>query len=188
MKLKRIFYSAAALAILGNSLSCSSHRHQISSHKPTGAELAQVPSWAHQDLNFFLHGSMSTEFVPEIVLRAFIRTYPDLFPNPDLSHLGLIPDPAFGWPVGFTRRPVPHLAGLSAVGINCAACHCDELNASDTAPIRILGVTSHFDAEGFYGAITAATFRTVDPANMKRFLAAYLALSDPPNAGPGQPL
>src|SRR5438067_8246294 len=172
MKLKRIFCSAAALAILGNSLSCSSHRHQISSHKPTGAELAQVPNWTHQDLNFFLHGSMSTEFVPELVLRAFIRTYPDLFPNADLSYLGLIADPAFGWPVGFSRRPVPHLAGLSAVGINCAACHCDELNGSDTAPIRILGVTSHFDAGAFYGATTVATFRTMDRANMNGLVGA----------------
>jgi len=30
-------------------------------------------------MNFFLHGSMSTEVVPEAVLRAFIKTYPDLF-------------------------------------------------------------------------------------------------------------
>ena len=33
---------------------------------------------------------MSTEVVPEAVLRAFIRIYPDLFPSPDLSHLGFI--------------------------------------------------------------------------------------------------
>jgi hypothetical protein len=59
---------------------------------------AQVPSWSSDDLNFFLHGSMGTEIVPEAVLRAFIHTYPDLFPTPDLSHLGLIADPDFGWP------------------------------------------------------------------------------------------
>jgi len=34
----------------------------------------QVPSWSKEDLNFFLHGSMSTEVVPESVLRAFIKT------------------------------------------------------------------------------------------------------------------
>ena len=49
---------------------------------------------------------MSTEVVPETVLRAFIRTYPDLFPSQDLSHLGLIPDPEFGWPIGFSRKEV----------------------------------------------------------------------------------
>ena len=54
---------------------------------------------------------MGTEVVPEVVLGAFIRIYPDLFPSRDLSHLGLIPDPAFGWPVGFSRRPVGHLGG-----------------------------------------------------------------------------
>src|SRR5437879_5457203 len=81
----------------------------------------QVPSWSKDDLNFFLHGSMSTEVVPESVLRAFVKTYPDLFPTSDLSHLGLIPDPEFGWPIGFSRKTkVEHLGGLSAIGINCA--------------------------------------------------------------------
>ena len=73
-----------------------------SSRKPAASETAQVPTWSRLDLDFFLHGSMSTEFVPETVLRAFIRTYPDLFPSTDLSHLGLISDPNFGWPIGFT--------------------------------------------------------------------------------------
>src|SRR5947209_12626008 len=66
--------------------------------KTSRPDLAQVPTWSEKDLDFFLHGSMSTEVVPEKVLRAFIRIYPDLFPRADLSHLGLIPDPAFGWP------------------------------------------------------------------------------------------
>src|ERR1044071_7988219 len=58
---------------------------------------AQIPKWSADDLEFFLHGSMSTEVVPERVLRAFIKIYPDLFPASDLAYLGLIPDPAFGW-------------------------------------------------------------------------------------------
>src|SRR5437764_14376377 len=82
----------------------------------------QVPSWSKEDLNFFLHGSMSTEVVPESVLRAFIKTYPDLFPSWDLTHLGLIPDKDFGWPIGISRKAeVKHLGGLPAVGINCAS-------------------------------------------------------------------
>lgn len=62
---------------------------------PTKIDIAQaqVPTWSKQDMNFFLHGSMSTEVFPESVLRAFIKTYPDLFPTGDLSHLGLISDP-----------------------------------------------------------------------------------------------
>ena len=34
---------------------------------------AQIPKWSAEDLDFFLHGSMSTEVVPEKVLRAFIK-------------------------------------------------------------------------------------------------------------------
>src|SRR6476619_8642683 len=85
---------------------------------------AQIPKWSAEDLDFFLHGTMSTEVVPERVLRAFMKIYPELFPASDLAYLGLIPDPAFGWPIGFSRKnEVKHLGGLSAVGINCASCH-----------------------------------------------------------------
>src|SRR5262249_35110742 len=101
-----------------------------------------------------------------------------LFPTSDLTHLGLIPDPAFGWPVGFSRAKVSHLAGLSSVGLNCASCHVGEISSGNRT-VRILGVTSHFDAEGFFGGLIVATFRTTDPANMKRFLAAYLTENDP---------
>src|SRR5256885_42589 len=91
--------------------------------KSAAQDMAQVPAWTRDDLEFFLHGSMSSEFVPEGVLRAFIKAYPDLFPKDDLSHLGAVPDARFGWPIGFTRREVPHLGGLMSVGVNCASCH-----------------------------------------------------------------
>src|SRR6267378_633617 len=94
---------------------------------PANPELAQVPAWSHRDMDFFLHGSMSTEVVPEPVLRAFIQIYPDLFPRRDLTDLGLIPDPDFGWPIGFSRKEVKHLGGLPAIGLNCAACHVAEI-------------------------------------------------------------
>src|SRR5256714_8313239 len=143
-------------------------------------DIEQVPSWSKGDLNFFLHGSMSTEVVPEAVLRAFIKTYPDLFPSSDLTHLGLIPDKDFGWPIGFSRKvEVQHLGLLSAVGINCASCHVAQItSASSTSPIQILGVTSHFNVEAFYGSVLVATFKTSDPANMKRFLSSYLSAMD----------
>ena len=136
---------------------------------------AQVPAWSNEDMDFFLHGSMSTEVVPEAVLHAFIKIYPDLFPKSDLSHFGLIPDPQFGWPIGFSRKQVPHLGGLSAIGTNCAACHVAQINAKGSdRPVRILGVASHFDAEAYFGAVTIGGFRTAQPANMKKFLLAYL--------------
>lgn len=148
--------------------------------KLTAPGMGQVPTWSKEDMNFFLHGSMSTEVYPETVLRAFIKIYPDLFPTQDLSHLGLIPDPDFGWPIGFSKGAVKHLGGLPAVGVNCASCHVAQITSSRGGkPVRVLGVTSHFDAEAYFGAVTVATFKTSDPANMKRFLSAYLSASDP---------
>src|SRR6202045_5474710 len=85
-----------------------------------GIDTKQIPKWSADDLDFFLHGSMSTEVVPEPVLRAFIKIYPELFPQQNLAYLGLIPDPKFGWPIGFSKKQVSHLGGLAALGVNCA--------------------------------------------------------------------
>jgi hypothetical protein len=75
---------------------------------------------------------------------------------------------------------VAHLGGLPAVGINCASCHFVQLTSSrQSEPIRILGGTSHFNVEGFFGAVLVATFKTADPANMKKFLTAYLGDATP---------
>jgi Cytochrome c len=162
-----------AAAVSGGSLTYSAVTDTASYNGKIAQQ--QVPSWSQEDLNFFLHGSMSTEVFPEPVLRAFFKIYPDLFPTNDLSHLGLIPDPEFGWPIGFSRKNVEHLGGLSSVGINCASCHVAQITSnSSKQPIRIFGVTSHFDVEGFFNSVIIATFKTSDPANMKKFLAAYL--------------
>jgi hypothetical protein len=144
---------------------------------PAKIDIEQVSSWSQDDLKFFLHGSMSTEVFPEPVLRAFFKTYPELFPTSDFTHLGLIPDREFGWPIGISRKAeVKHLGGLSAVGINCASCHVAQITSrSSEQPIRILGVTSHFDVETFFNSILLATFKTSEPANMKKFLEAYLS-------------
>src|SRR3954471_23150039 len=138
---------------------------------------AQIPKWSADDLEFFLHGSMSTEVVPERVLRAFMKIYPELFPASDLAYLGLIPDPAFGWPIGISRKAeVKHLGGLSAVGINCASCHVAEVRSSGMKePLRILGATSHFNVEAFFGGVLVSTFKTSEPENMKLFLGAYFS-------------
>src|SRR5438552_6092751 len=182
MKSRQFLWSLLLLPPCLLSASCSTEKTPVRQPKSRQSQkdLAQVPGWSRQDLDFFLHGSMSTEFVPEQVLRAFIQTYPDLFQKQDLSNLGLLPDADFGWPIGFSRRQVPHLGGLSAVGINCAACHVgDVTSASSGRTVRVLGMTSHFDAEAFFGAVIVAGFRTADPANMKRFMAAYLIATDP---------
>src|SRR2546426_4136376 len=81
---------------------------QQSKRTESGIDLAQVPKWSRADLDFFLHGSMSTEVVPERVLQAFMMTYRDLFPSEDLSNFGLMPDPKVGLPIGVSRREVSH--------------------------------------------------------------------------------
>ena len=173
----------ASFCLLGLALAalygCTSNKSTTSGHpRPPGADLAQVPSWSKADMDFFLHGSMSTEIIPEKVLQAFILTYPEVFPTSDFSHLGAIPDPSFGWPVGFSRTKVSHLANQPSIGINCAACHVGEISTSADAPrVRVLGMTSHFDAEAFFGSILTATFLTQNPTNMHRFLVNYLVVN-----------
>lgn len=165
----------AAAVVSGGSL-LTATAEQAASPARTDIAHQQVPSWSKDDLNFFLHGSMSTEVVPEAVLRAFIKTYPDLFPTSDLTYLGMIPDKDFGWPIGFSRKNVQHLGRMSAIGINCASCHVAQISSiSHSQPIQILGVTSHFNVEGFFGSVLVATFKTSDPENMKRFLRNYVS-------------
>ena len=106
-----VVFAVAAAVIGGKSgvfaAEDSGHYNKTSTSRKIDKE--QVPSWSDQDMDFFLHGSMSTEVIPETVLHAFIKTYPDLFPTQNLGHLGLIPDPEFGWPIGFSRTRVKHL-------------------------------------------------------------------------------
>ena len=139
----------------------------------------QVPAWSPDDLRFFLHGSMSTEVVPEKILAAFRTTYPDLFPGKDLTIFGLLADADSDLPVGVSRRKVDHLGGLRSIGINCASCHVAEIQpAGGGAAVRILGVTSHFDPEAFFNSVIGATFLTTVPANMNRFLVNYCLTCD----------
>ena len=159
---------------------CSFSAERATNHSAgaDGIDRRQIPDWSAGDLDFFLHGSMSTEVVPETVLRAFMAAYPDLFPDRDFTSVGLIRDPAFGWPIGFSRSRVPHLGGLSSVGINCASCHVGEIRSGDKS-VRVLGVTSHFDAEGFFRVLLGSTFLSADPANMKKVVAAYFEANEP---------
>jgi hypothetical protein len=161
----------ATVFLLATAVGTDAAAHRPSTH----TDHAQVPMWSAKDMEFFWHGSMSAEMIPESVLRAFIKIYPDLFATNDLTHLGLIPDPEFGWPIGISRANVKHLGGLPSLGINCASCHFAQITSKSVdQPIRILGATSHFDVEKFFGSILAATFKTSDPANMKKFLGIYL--------------
>ena len=167
--------AVALVALVTAACTASGERPATAARPAPDVVAAQVPAWSPDDLGFFLHGSMSSEMVPERVLRAFVAASPDLFPRADLGNFGLIPDGAFGWPIGVSRRPVAHLGGLPSLGINCASCHVAELTAAGGAPVRVLGAAAHFDVEAFFGALTVATFRTADPNAMLPYLRAYLA-------------
>src|ERR1043166_4406006 len=124
MKIARLLSIACVLAAFAPSIVLAEQRPR----QDSGIDLAQVPKWSPADLDFFLHGSMSTEVVPERVLQAFMATYPDLFPDKGLSNFGLLPDSKAGLPIGFSRREVPHLGRLSSIGVNCASCHVGEID------------------------------------------------------------
>src|ERR1043166_7876819 len=94
---------AAVVLTLPSMLFAEQPAEQIAS-APQRIDIEQVPTWSQDDLKFFLHGSMSTEVFPEPVLRAFCRIYPEFFPTNDFTHLGLIADPEFGWPIGISRK------------------------------------------------------------------------------------
>ena len=67
-----------------------------------------------------------------------------------------------------------HLGGVSAIGVNCASCHLGEVGLPGKPPIRVVGMTSHFDPEAFFGAVTVAMLRSAEPNGMMRFLKHYV--------------
>lgn len=181
--MRAIGFAIAVLALLLTS--CESYHgsgataRQEPERRAHRIDMAQVPLWSEEALEFFLHGSMSTEIVPEALLQAFGATYPDLFPGKDLLSFGAIVERPGELPLGFSRREVPHLGGLSAVGMNCASCHTVEIAPKGGASVVVLGANGHFDAEAYFGAVTVAMLRTAEPENMRRFLKHYLVAIDP---------
>lgn len=119
----------------------------------------------------FLRGSMGSEFIPERVFQALIRTYPDLYPGGTLAAFGAVADPAEEWPVGISRRETEHLGRQRSIGINCAACHVADIEGPSR--VRVLGRPGIFDVYSFFGALATAMLRTTEPANMKAFLVNY---------------
>jgi hypothetical protein len=147
----------------------------------------QAPTWSAADLEFFLHGSMSTEVVPERVFAAFRGIYPDLLPGDGFAAFGFVAGARVGeLPVGVSRREVKHLGSLPSLGLNCAACHTTELQVQGTS-LQLLGSVGHLDSEAFFGAVTVAGLRTADPGNMAAFLREILRAADPARAAAALP-
>jgi hypothetical protein len=166
MKGPRVVMAAVVLAF---AVACASARPSSDA-----LDRRQTPGWSAQDEQDFLYGSMGNEFIPERVLRAFLRTYPELFPGGDLTAFGTLPAAGREWPVGFSRRSVGHLGGQASIGLNCASCHLNEIReAADKPGIRLIGPPAAFDVYAFSGALAVAMTRTTESAHMVRFLAHY---------------
>lgn len=178
MKVNRLHVAAAVLAS-ATALVCCMGRRRATPSDSFSIARRQVPSWSRADLNAYLNGTIGTECIPERVLHAWMRCYPDLYPARDLSNFGLVPGAPGELPMGVSRRPVPHLGGQMSIGINCASCHGTRIEAPGEAPVDVLGTTSHFDVEGFFGALTVAMLRTSTPEGMTKFLPEYLKSADP---------
>jgi hypothetical protein len=181
MKTKR--YVLIAIAAAGAAAGLKAADGAPEGSGPHLVDPRQIEAWSHgssrgaagDDLEFFLHGTMSAEFIPERFLRAFESTYPDLFPGGDLSAYGATAERPEDLPPGFSRRVVPHLGGLPSLGINCAACHAGVVQeAPDRPPIRVLGRPSLFNIYAFFGAIAVSLVRASEPNGMAKFLEHYL--------------
>ncbi len=148
--------------------------------KPTfDLDASQRPNGSSADLDFMLHGSMSSEFVPDRVLRALVAANPDLFPGGDLSAYGVIEPGLDEAPIGFTGRTVDYLGGQHSWGINCMSCHTGTVEMPGGPPLVVLGMAGNFNVEAFYGAVFLATFRAGSKEGIGPFLAAYARACDP---------
>ncbi len=142
---------------------------------PTLLDPAQAPKWSADDLEFYLHGSIGDEWVPERVLRAFAGANPDLFPGGDLRAYGVIGEMLGSPPVGFSRREVKHLGCLPSWGINCAACHTGQLEDASGKPLGlVLSLPGTFDVGGYFGAIIVSMLRATKPEGMQKLLGAFV--------------
>jgi hypothetical protein len=100
----------------------------------------------------FYHLAEGSEVIPYAWVRAVysVRTGRPFLEDPD--RFGLIPDPTNpdSLPVGLTAAPTvdTRLFGVKMTGINCAACHVNEITFRG-ARIRVDGAPSTFEADSF---------------------------------------
>ncbi len=109
--------------------------------------------------------------------------------NPE--RFGLLPDAKsdenpYGLPVGVTADYTRDLrfAGVQMIGVNCAACHVNELHLDGKPVIRIDGAPNLFDLELFLRSLAVASQKTLtDPARAWRFARKLYEVSTTAPAG-----
>lgn len=77
------------------------------------------------------------------------------------------PENPYGLPIGLTADYTRDLrfAGVQMTGINCAACHVNEMHLKGKPVVRIDGAPNLFDVELFFGELARATIDTFKDLN-----------------------
>jgi hypothetical protein len=129
-----------------------------------------VPTWSAEDLASFSMARWERKFFPSRCCALSSKSTPDLFPTSDLTHLGLIPDQEFGWPIGSVARPRSNIWAIFRPSGSTAlpAMSRRSLRTEGSEPIRILGTTSDFNVEAFFGSVLGATVQDHRPGEHEK--------------------
>jgi hypothetical protein len=155
-----------------------------------GAATVQ-PELAVAERQKFYHMEEGSEVFPIDWLRALNRAGSDQPYLRDTERFGLLADPVgptnpYGLPVGLTAAPTRDLrfSGVKMLGINCAACHVNELTYQGKK-LRIDGAPNLFNTAKFYDELGQAALATLkSPKEFLAFLKRLRALNDPQSTPP----
>ena len=120
------------------------------------------------DRDHFFRDGLGNRTLPESWFRALEdpsgRTL--LGDRQNLASVGFLYEPGKDLPIGLARNDGP---GGPWLGVNCAHCHTTDLSYKGQT-VRIVGGTSRFDTNQFYGKLFGAILRTSsDEAAFKSF-------------------
>jgi mono/diheme cytochrome c family protein len=141
------------------------------------------------DATRFHHLSEGSEVYPVAWMLALTTDGKPFLDNPE--RFGLLPDSdrgddnPYGLPIGVTADFTRDLrfAGVKMTGVNCAACHVNELQQGRKVVMRIDGSPNLFDLELFYSGLISASLATIeDPAKAYAFLRRLSEVPQPANA------
>jgi hypothetical protein len=142
-----------------------------------------------QEREELYHLTEGSEIIPLAMVRALrdSSTGRPFLENPE--RFGLISDPSnrHGLPVGVTSGETvdTRFARLQMLGLNCAACHVNEVTFRGNR-VRIDGGPSRFDADGFKASLAGnLRYTSHHPGALLRFVHEMLRL--PPSAGGPEP-
>ncbi len=189
MPRRSVFFLATLLAVGCNNSGCGTSGTAIVPPS-TNPNPPSAPGLADAERTRFHHLSEGSEVYPVAWLLALNNTDGKPFLD-NAERFGLLPDSdrgddnPYGLPIGLTSDFTRDLrfAGVKMTGVNCAACHVNELQQGGKAVMRIDGSPNLFDLELFYGGLINATVATIeDPAKVWAFLQRLSKVPQPAGA------